>query len=182
MSDSETPIPNSPVFYSCTAATPDGPPIEIAWVTPACATYGVICESRLIQPSAAWTSELLCDASALQPYALTLADLQDFGMSPHELAARMNEVLVDRELFSAVPEDDARIRKIFEAANSAPAFSLRKSDADALITELAQMLHLSRTGIARAKREAEVMCLTGVRAEAKARFLLTYCDFVAARS
>jgi hypothetical protein len=88
-------------------------------------------------------------------------------MSPSELAARMNEVLVNRELFSATAADDARIRKIFDAANSAPTFTLRRSDADALITELAQMLHLSNRGVARAKRKAEVMCLTGVRAEAK---------------
>jgi hypothetical protein len=182
MSDSETSIPNSPVFYACTAATPDGPPIEIAWVTRACGTYGVICESRLIQPSAAWISDLVRDASALEPYALTLTDLRDFGMSPQELAARMNEVLVERELFSAAPEDDARLRKIFDAANSAPAFMLRRSDADALITELAQMLRLSQPTIARAKREAEVMCLTGVRAEAKARFLVTYWDFIATRN
>jgi hypothetical protein len=113
---------------------------------------------------------------------LTIADLRDFGMSLQELAARMNEVLVERELFSAVPEDDARLRKIFDAANSAPAFTLRRSDADALITELAQMLRLSQPTIARAKREAEVMCLTGVRAEAKARFLVTYWDFVATRN
>jgi hypothetical protein len=182
MSDRETSIPNSRVFYACTAATPDGPPIEIAWVTCACATYGVICESRLIRPSAAWISELVRDASALQPYALTLADLRDFGMSPRELATRMNEVLVDRELFSATAADDARLRKIFDAANSVPAFRLRQSDADALITELAQLLRLSQPTIARARREAEVMCLTGVRAEAKARFLVTYWDFVATRN
>jgi hypothetical protein len=181
----ETPNSNSPVFYACTAASPDGPPIEIAWVTRAFEMYGVICESHLIRPPAAWISELVCNASALQalqPCALSLADLEDFGMSAHGVAARMNEVLVDRELFSAVPEDDARIRKIFDAANSVPAFTLRRSDADGLITELAQMLRLPHPTIARAKREAEVMCLTGIRAEAKARFLVTYWDFVAAQT
>jgi hypothetical protein len=44
------------------------------------------------------------------------------------------------------------------------------------------MLRLSQPTIARAKREAEVMCLTGVRAEAKARFLVTYWDFIATRN
>jgi hypothetical protein len=78
--------------------------------------------------------------------------------------------------------DDARLRKIFDAANSDPAFTLRRSDADAVITELAQLLRLSQPTIARAKREAGVMCLTGVRAEAKARFLVTYWDFAATRN
>jgi hypothetical protein len=179
----ETPNPNSPVFYACTAVSPDGPPIEIAWATRAFETYGVLCESHLIRPPAAWISELVRDSSALSampPRALTLADLRDFGMSPCELAARMNEVLVDRELFSATAEDDARIRKIFDTVNSVPAFTLRRSDADELITELARILRHPPTAIARVKREAEVMCLTGVRAEAKVRFLVTYWDFVAA--
>jgi hypothetical protein len=37
----ETPIPSSPVFYACTAVTPDGPPIEVAWVTRAFEAYGL---------------------------------------------------------------------------------------------------------------------------------------------
>jgi hypothetical protein len=179
----ETPNPNSPVFYACTAASPDGPPIEIAWATRAFESYGVLCESHLIRPPATWISELVCNASslqALQPCALTLADLRDFGMSPRELVVRMNEVLVDRELFSATAEDDARIRKIFDTVNSVPAFTLRRSDADELITELARMLRHPPTAIARAKREAQVMCLTGIRAEAKVRFLVTYWDLAAA--
>jgi hypothetical protein len=179
----ENPIPNSPVFYACTAASPDGPPIEIAWATRAFETYGVLCESHLIRPPAAWSSELARDSSALQalpPCALTLADLQNFGMSPCELVVRMNEVLVDRELFSATAADDARIRELFDTVNSVPAFTLRRSDADELITELARTLRHSHAAIARAKREAEVMCLTGVRAEAQVRFLVTYWDFVAA--
>jgi hypothetical protein len=178
----ETPNPNSPVFYACTAAAPEGPPIEIAWATRAFETYGVLCESHLIRPPATWDPELVRHApalSALPPCLLTVADLRDFGMSPGELAARMNEVLVDRELFSATAADDARIRKIFDTVNSVPAFTLRRSDADELITELARMLSHPRTAVARAKREAEVMCLTGVRAEAKVRFLVTYWDFVA---
>jgi hypothetical protein len=178
----ETPTPNSPVFYACIAASPDGPPIEIAWATRAFEAYGLICESHLIQPPAAWNSELVREASALQPYRLTLTDLRDFGMSPRELATRMNEVLVDRELFSATADDDARLRKVFDAANSVPAFRLRRSDASELITELAQLLRLSHLAIARAKREAEVMGLTGIRAEAQVRFLVTYWGLVTAPS
>jgi hypothetical protein len=170
---------NLPAFYTCTAATPDGPPLEIAWGSLAFETYGVMCGSHLVRPPAAWISELARDAAALQPYGLALSDLREFGTPPHEIAAHMNEALTERELFSVVPEDDARIRRIFDVAKMAPGFALRITDADELIAELARLQRLSHTAIARARREAEVMCLTGIRAEAKVRFLATYWGFVA---
>jgi hypothetical protein len=170
---------NIPVFYTCTTATPDGPPLEIAWGSIAFETYGVICGSHLIRPPAAWASELARDASALQPYGLTLSDLRDFGTSPHNIAAHMNEDLAQHELFSAVPDDDARIKRIFDAAEIAPKFSLELADADELIAELARLQGLTPATTAPARREAEVMCLTGIRAEARVRFLATYWGFVA---
>ena len=105
-----------PVFYTCTAVTLNGPPLEIAWGSLAFETYGVICGSHLIRPSAAWISELARDVAALRPYRLALSDLWDFGTSPHDIAAHMNEDLAQRELFSVVPDDDARIKRIFDAA------------------------------------------------------------------
>jgi hypothetical protein len=170
---------NVPVFYTCTTATPDGPPLEIAWGSLAFETYGVICGSHLIRPPAAWISELARDVAALQPYRLALSDLRDFGTSPHEIAAQMNENLAERERFSAVPEDDARIRQIFDAAEIAPKFALELAGADELIGELARLQDLSPAATVRARREAAVMCLTGVRAEAKVRFLATYWGLVA---
>ncbi len=133
----ETSTLNLPVFYTCTAATPEGPPLEIAWGSLAFETYGVMCGSHLVRPPAAWISELARDAVALQPYGLALSDLREFGTPPHEIAAHMNEALTERELFSVVPEDDARIRQIFDAAKMAPGFALRITDADELIAELA---------------------------------------------
>ena len=168
-----------PVFYTCTAAIPDGPPLEIAWGSLAFETYGVICGSILIRPPAAWTSELARDPSAFQPYGLTLSDLQEFGTPPREIAAHMNETLAERELFSAVPEDDVRLRRMFDAAEIAPKFALELAEADELIAELAQLQRLPHAATARARREAEVMCLTGIRAEAKVRFLATYWGFIA---
>ena len=170
---------NFPVFYTCTTATPDGPPLEIAWGSLAFETYGVMCGSHLVRPPAAWISELARDAAALQPYGLALSDLRQFGTPPREIAAHMNEALTERELFSVVPEDDARIRRIFDAAKMAPGFALRTTDADELIAELARLQRLSHAATARARREAEVMCLTGIRAEAKVRFLATYWGLVA---
>ena len=153
----ETSTLNIPVFYACTAATLDGPPLEVAWAALAFETHqthGVVCGSHLIRPAAAWISELARDASALQPYRLTLSDLRDFGTPPREIAAHMNE---------------------------APEFALRRSDADELIAELARLQCLPNVATARVKREAAVMCLTGIRAEAKARFLATYWGLVAGR-
>ena len=175
---SETQTENIPVFYVCITATPEGPPIEIAWASLAFKTCGVICESRLIQPPAPWSPEPARHPAGLQAYGLSLSDLRDFGTPPRELAARMNAALVQRELFSSALADDARIRRIFEAAKMAPEFALRKSDAEALIAELARLRRLSSAALARAKREAEVMSLTGIRAEAKARYLATFWAIV----
>ena len=175
----ETSTLSLPVFYTCTAATPDGPPLEIAWGSLTFETYGVMCGSHLVRPPAAWISELARDAAALQPYGLALSDRRQFGTPPDEIAAQMNEALIERELFPVVPEDDARLRRIFDAAQMAPGFALRLTDADELIAELARLQRLSHTVIARARREAEVMCLTGIRAEAKVRFLATYWGLVA---
>ena len=166
----ETSTLTLPVFYTCTTATPDGPPLEIAWGSLAFEEYGVMCGS----PSA-----LARDAAALQPYRLTLSDLQEFGTPPHDIATQMNETLAERQLFSAVPEDDVRIRQIFDAAEIAPKFALHITDAEELIAELARLQDLSPATTARARREAELMCLTGIRAEAKVRFLATYWGFVA---
>jgi hypothetical protein len=91
----------------------------------------------------------------------------------------MNEDLAQRELFSVVPDDDARIKRIFDAAEIAPRFALHITDAEELIAELARLQGLTPATTARARREAEVMCLTGIRAEARVRFLATYWGFVA---
>ena len=174
----ETSTLTLPVFYTCTTATPDGPPLEIAWGSLAFEEYGVMCGSHLIRPPAAWTSAL-ARAAALQPYRLTLSDLQEFGTPPHEIATQMNETLAERQLFSAVQEDDARIQQIFDAAEIASKFALELAGADDLIAEFARLQDLSPATTARARREAEPMCLTGIRAEAKVRFLATYWGFVA---
>jgi hypothetical protein len=175
---SETPTVPIPVFYACLPTTTEGPPFEIAWATLAFEAHGVTCESRLIRPPAAWTTELARDPAPLVEYALTVADLRQFGMPVRELAERMNETLADRELFSATIADDARIKRIFDAAKVAPKFK-HVTDADELIGELARLQRLPHDTATRARREAEVMCLTGIRAEAKVRFLATYWGFIA---
>jgi hypothetical protein len=80
---------------------------------------------------------------------------------------------------SVVPDDDARIKRFFGAAEIAPKFALHLTEAEELIAELARLQGLAPATTARARREAEVMCLTGIRAEARVRFLATYWGFVA---
>jgi hypothetical protein len=176
----ETPTVPMPVFYACLPTTLDGPPFEIAWATLAFeACHGVVCESRLIRPPAAWTTELVRDPLPLVEYGLAVPDLQQFGMPVRELAEHMNKTFADRELFSATVSDDNRIKRIFDTAKIAPKFVLHITDADELIAELARLQRLPHEIAVRARREAEVMCLTGIRAEAKVRFLATYWGFIA---
>jgi hypothetical protein len=168
-----------PVFHASIPDIPDGPPFEIAWATLAAGGHGVTCESRLIRPPISWSPPLIRRPAALKAYSLKLSDLQQFGTPTREIAAHMNETLAGRELFSATVHDDARIRRIFDAAKTEPKFELCKSDAEALIAELARTRRLPSDAWARAKREAEVTCLTGARAEAKPRYLATFWGLVA---
>ena len=179
---SETPTVPIPVFYACLPTTSEGPPFEIAWATLAFEAHGVTCESRLIRPPAAWTTELSRDHPPLVDRGLAVSDLRQFGMPVRELAERMNETLTDRELFSTTASDDARLKRIFDAAKVAPKFALQVTDADELIAELARLQRLPHEMATRARREAEVMCPTGIRAEAKVRFLATYWGFIAWRN
>ena len=141
----------------CIPDATEGPPIEIAWAMLASEAQGVICESRLIRPPATWTPEFARNPPALQAYELTVSDLRDYGAPICVIAAHMNATLANRELFSAKVVDDARIRRIFEAAKIAPEFALRKTDAIELIAEMARMRRIPPVALARAKREAEVM-------------------------
>jgi hypothetical protein len=53
----------------------------------------------------------------------------------------MNEVLAGRELFSDAPADDERwLRIIFDEAGLDPAFTIRRTDADVLTSQLAAKL------------------------------------------
>jgi hypothetical protein len=176
MIDSATDVP---VFHASIPDIPDGPPFEIAWATLAAGAHGVTCESRLIRPPISWSPPLIRHPAALKAYGLKLSDLQQFGTPTREIAARMNEALAGRKLFSATADDDPRVRRIFDAAKTEPKFELCKSDAATLIAELARMRRLPADAWARARREAEVMCLTGARAEAKPRYLATFWGLIA---
>jgi hypothetical protein len=103
---------------------------------------------------------------------MTLADLRTFGTAPWRIAARMNRVLADRELFSAHPTDVAALERIFEAAKIKPRFA-HKSDAETVIRKLARLRGVTDRSLAPAKRKAELLSPLDVRPEAKARYLAT---------
>jgi hypothetical protein len=159
-----------------------GPPIEIAWAVFAFELHAVISEVHLICPPDAWLPERAMDSSSAEPHGLLLSDLREFGSTPRVLAEHMNERLVQRELFTAGLDDDDCLTRLFDAATIVPQFARRRSDAEELIVELAQMRRLTHATFARARRQAEVMSPDGTRAEARARFLATLWAIIAQRN
>jgi hypothetical protein len=84
----------------------------------------------------------------------------------------MNEVLAGRELYSDDPVDDERwLRIIFEEAGPDPAFTIRRTLADVLITQLAVKLGWDSASYEAAKAEADHISPRTHRAEADARHL-----------
>jgi hypothetical protein len=84
----------------------------------------------------------------------------------------MNEVLADRELFSDAPADDERwLRIIFDEAGLDPAFTIRRTDADVLTSQLAAKLRWDSASYEAAKSEADRLSPRTHRAEADARHL-----------
>jgi hypothetical protein len=82
----------------------------------------------------------------------------------------MNEVLAGRELFSDAPADDERwLRIIFEEAGPDPTFTIRRTNADVLIAQLAAKLGWDSAGYEGAKAEADRISPRMHRAEADAR-------------
>ena len=179
---SETLTVTIPVFYASASADPEGPPLEIAWAFFAYDPHVIISEARLIQPPGAWVAEVAQNTRWSEAYGFSLAELREFGSPPREAAALMNEALAQRELFSALPEDDARLRRIFDAAKTTPEFALRRSNADELIAELAQPRRLPTAAMARVKRQVEIMSPTTNRAEARVRYLATLWTLIARRN
>jgi hypothetical protein len=77
-----------------------------------------------------------------------------FGTPPREIAAHVNGDLAQRELFSAVPKDDVRIKGFLTPRGSRRYSHI--TDADELIAELARLQDLARATTVCARREAEL--------------------------
>jgi hypothetical protein len=81
----------------------------------------------------------------------------------------MNEVLAGRELFSDGPADDERwLRIVFGEAGLRPAFTIRRTHADVLTSQLAAELGWDSASYEVAKAEAEHISPRTHRAEADA--------------
>jgi hypothetical protein len=163
--------PIRPIFYRCQTDGLEGPPIEIAWAFVAPDGLGVVSEAHLIRPPAAWVPKMKPGTASALSRGITLADLRTFGTTPRRIATRMNRVLEASELFPVHPTDEAALKRIFEAASIEPSFELRKTDAEVLIRELAQLRSVSDRAMARAKRTVELLSPLDPRPEVKARYL-----------
>src|ERR1700736_2500361 len=90
----------SPVFYDCEASSFDGMPIEIGWAFVDSLSGEGRSEGDLIKPPADWNIKAVWDPHAEKVHGITLTQLLRDGRPPLEIAARMNDVLSGRELFS----------------------------------------------------------------------------------
>jgi hypothetical protein len=161
-----------PVFYDCEASCIGGLPIEIGWAFIDKATGEIQSESYLIKPPLHWDMQPVWDPDAEKLHRISLEQLLAHGRPTFEVARRMNEVLAGRELFSDGPADDERwLRIIFEEAGSDPAFTIRRTHADVLITQLAVKLGWDSGSYEAAKAEVDRISPRTHRAEADARHL-----------
>jgi hypothetical protein len=161
-----------PVFYDCEASCIGGLPIEIGWAFIDTSTGEIQSESHLVKPPLHWDMQPVWDPDAEKLHGISLEQLHAQGRSPSEVARRMNEVLTGRALFSDAPADDERwLRIIFDEAGLDPAFTIRRTDADVLTSQLAAKLRWDSASYEAAKSEADRISPRTHRAEADARHL-----------
>jgi hypothetical protein len=163
-------VSDVPVFYDCEASCIGGLPIEIGWAFIDTATGEIQSESHLVKPPLHWDMLPVWGPGAEKLHGISLGQLLAHGRPPFEIARRMNEVLAGRELFSDGPADDERwLRIIFDEAGPDPAFTIRRTHADVLISQLAAKLGWDSAGYEAAKSEADDISPRTHRAEADAR-------------
>jgi hypothetical protein len=159
-----------PVFYDCEASGFDGVPIEIGWAFAEAETGIITSESHLVRPPPEWLVEEHWDPAAQALHGISPGQLRSHGRTVSEIAQRMNRVLDGRELFSDSPLDAVWLRRILEEAGVDPSFTIRRMDAEVLISELAANRGLDAGAYARAKTVAAQLAPLRHRAEADARY------------
>src|ERR1700674_5615168 len=131
----------SPVFYDCEASSLDGMPIEIGWAFVDSPSGEIRSEGHLIKPPAHWDMKPVWNPDAEKLHGITLRQLLRDGRPPLEIAARMNQVLSRRELFSDNPVFDKRwLRLLFAEAGIQPTFTVSPVNADLLTSQFAAKL------------------------------------------
>jgi hypothetical protein len=168
-----------PVFYDCEASDVEGYPIEIGWAFTDPETGTVVSESHLIRPPEGWPVKESWDRAAERLHGITLSRLRLDGRPVWEIARRMNAALEGRELFSDAPQDEAWLRLLFDAAGLEPTFIVRRTDARALISRVADDRGLDEAAYARAKTKVADLAPRRHRAEADARHLAVLWNIIA---
>jgi hypothetical protein len=153
-----------PVYYDCEASGLDGVPIEIGWAFADTQTGAITSEGHLVRPPPDWPVEESWDSAAEALHGITLDQLRGLGCSVWEIAQRMNRVLAGRELFSDGPLDEVWLTRILDEARLDPAFTIRRMDAEVLISKVATDRGLDAGGYAQAKTAAARLAPRGHRA------------------
>ena len=127
-----------PVFYDCEASGPDGFPIEVGWAFVAIQTGSIQSEAHLIKPPSHWDLQGTWDPEAEALHGISLDQLLAHGHPTYKVARRMNAALAARELFSDSPMDEVWVRQLFDDAGFDPMFTIRRTDANVLLAQLAR--------------------------------------------
>jgi hypothetical protein len=162
---------DAPVFYDCEATGLDGFPIEVGWAFADANSSVIISEDCLIRPPQDWPIEECWDPAAEALHGISLERLRASGHSTWDIAGRMNRSLEGRELFSDSPFDEDWLRRIFAAAGCDPSFSIRRTDAELMISRLAASRGLNAAAYAQARSNAVSPEPRAQRAGADARRL-----------
>jgi hypothetical protein len=91
----------------------------------------------------------------------------------------LNAVLGGRELFSDAPQDETWLRLLFDAAGFEPTFTIQRTDARVLISQVAAAHGLDEAAYAHARALAAELAPRRHRAEADARNLAVLWNIVA---
>lgn len=141
--------PDSPIFIDLEASSlgDDSFPIEVAWSMP----DGSI-ENHLIRPRTEWVD--WNEYAEREIHHISRAMLTADGKDAVWVAARMNEVLTGRTVYSDAPEfDEQWLLRLFAAAGLEPAFAVGFFD-NVLMYAQASDPDGARERIERAQREA----------------------------
>lgn len=160
----------NPVFYDCEASCLGGLPIEIGWAYLDERSGAIRSEGHLIRPPADWDMKPVWDPDAEKLHGITLRRLRAEGRPPEDIAARMNDLLAGRQLYSDSPVDDERwLTLLFDAAGKVPLYATSRFNARDLAARRAADLGWAPAQIERAMQEAKRIAPPAHRAAADAR-------------
>lgn len=162
----------SPVFYDIEASALNGFPIEIGWAQVNEIGH-VVSESYLIRPVSSWDLKGNWDDNAEKLHGISKKLLLKNGIAVDEVAARMNNALRNRELFSDSGFDEAWLQQIFDETALTPSFIVRRTSCEVIIRNRATQLGTSGKSLRKLQHEASQLSPIRHRAEADACYWAT---------